>query len=305
MSFAIIQVILIQLILPIIFIVTLWREKFTNQLHWICQITFYIVFMSWLFFSGSWDFLGFYLRYVLIAVLFIAIYQSWKNIRGLPFWIKTTTKKKWNIGIHALLICIFGMYNIFVISSHLPEDETIKLVFPLKNGTYYVGHGGSNTFMNYHSDYLPQKYALDILKLNKIGARAKGLYPKELHKYAIYEDGLYSPCNGKVLETRGHLPDLTPPEKDPENALGNYIYLSCEGIDAVIYMSHMQENSVIAEDGAMIQVGEKVGTIGNTGNTTEPHLHIHAEKDGKGVPITFDGKFLVRNDIVRSNGKGE
>lgn len=305
MAFSMILVILIQLILPVIFIVTLWRGKITNKVHWVFQVIFNIVFMSWLFFSGSWDFLGFYLRYVFVGLLFIAMYQSWKNVRSLPFWVKNDTKQKWNIGIHVVLILIFGMYNVFIISSHVKADEAIELNFPLKNGTYYVGHGGSNTFTNYHSEYLPQKYALDILKLNKFGTRARGLYPKDLDKYAIYKDPLYSPCHGEVVEARGHLPDLTPPDSDPENALGNYVALLCENTDAVIYMAHMQENSVIVEIGSKIQVGQKIGTIGNSGNTSEPHLHIHAEKDGKGVPITFDGKFLVRNDLIRSNGEDE
>src|SRR5690625_1093840 len=210
MAFALIQVIVIQLILPVIFIVTLWKEKFTNKLHWICQIIFNIIFMSWLFFSGSWDFLGFYLRYVFVGLLFIAVYQSWKKVRGLSFRAKSDKKQKWNIGIHVFLMLIFGMYNVFIITSHMTEDEAIELYFPLKDGTYYVGHGGSNTFMNYHSEYLPQKYALDIVRLNRFGTRANGLYPKELDKYVIYEDVLYSPCNGQVLEARGHLPDLPP-----------------------------------------------------------------------------------------------
>lgn len=299
MTFAIIQVICIQLILPVIFIATLWKGKFTSKFQWIIQVVFNIVFMSWLFFSGSWDFLGVYVRYIFIIFLLIAIFQSWKNIRSLPFWLKSIAKQKWNIGIYVFLIFIFGMYNVFIMTSHIPDDEPIELAFPLKSGTYYIGHGGSNTFMNYHSDYPPQKYALDILKLNQFGTRAKGLYPKELDKYAIYQDALYSPCNGEILEARGHLPDLTPPDTDPENALGNYVALSCENTDAIVYMAHMEKDSVIVQEGSGVQVGDQVGTIGNSGNTTEPHLHIHAEIDGEGVPITFDGKFLVRNQLVK------
>ncbi|MGI9182408.1 MAG: hypothetical protein ACR2H9_18165 [Longimicrobiaceae bacterium] len=50
-----------------------------------------------------------------------------------------------------------------------------------------------------------------------------------------------------------------------------------------------------------------LGRVGNSGNTTQPHLHIHGERggtatsilDGEGVPIRFDGHFLVRNSLVR------
>ena len=39
--------------------------------------------------------------------------------------------------------------------------------------------------------------------------------------------------------------------------------------------------------------------VGNSGLTTEPHLHVHAERDNVAAPITFDGRWLVRNAIVR------
>jgi len=53
------------------------------------------------------------------------------------------------------------------------------------------------------------------------------------------------------------------------------------------------------------QVGDQVGTIGNPGNIIEPHLHIHAEVDGEGVPITLDENFLVRNQFIQSKGKDD
>ncbi|WP_260412143.1 M23 family metallopeptidase [Alkalihalobacillus sp. TS-13] len=50
--------------------------------------------------------------------------------------------------------------------------------------------------------------------------------------------------------------------------------------------------------GGFVKKGEEIGLVGNSGNTSEPHIHIHAGKDGKGVPIRFNGRFLVRNSLV-------
>jgi hypothetical protein len=55
-----------------------------------------------------------------------------------------------------------------------------------------------------------------------------------------------------------------------------------------------------------VRTGEKIGLVGNSGNSTEPHLHIHARSvdasaslnEGDGVPLLFDGRFLVRNSLV-------
>jgi hypothetical protein len=47
--------------------------------------------------------------------------------------------------------------------------------------------------------------------------------------------------------------------------------------------------------------------VGNTGNTSEPHLHIHVEKGGEtntilngiAVPFTINNQYLVRGDIIK------
>lgn len=174
------------------------------------------------------------------------------------------------------------------------------LDFPLQEGTYYVGQGGNHEQMNYHQAYEPQQYALDILALNSLGTRAKGLYPKELDKYEIFGHPIYSPCNGTVVEMENGLTDLTPPEADPANATGNYVALTCDlAEDTVIYLAHIQEGSVAVQEGDNVKAGELLGKVGNTGNTSEPHLHIHAEKEGVGVPLQFNNRFLVRNSLVR------
>jgi murein DD-endopeptidase MepM/ murein hydrolase activator NlpD len=55
-----------------------------------------------------------------------------------------------------------------------------------------------------------------------------------------------------------------------------------------------------------VNVGEGVYAVGNTGNTGEPHLHIHAQRLGRPgtpmggdpLPMRFDGRFLVRSEHI-------
>ncbi len=54
----------------------------------------------------------------------------------------------------------------------------------------------------------------------------------------------------------------------------------------------------MVDKGDKVQTGKRIGLVGNSGNTSEPHVHIHAEKDGKGVPIEFNGSFPVRNSLI-------
>ena len=182
-------------------------------------------------------------------------------------------------------------------------DEPLELHFPLKDGTYYVAHGGSQPVVNYHNEYKPQQYALDIVKINAWGFRAKGLYPDDPGRYAIYGEPLYSPCRGTVTSAVDGFDDRTPsdfvnglPEGTP--AAGNHVVIACGG--AQVYVAHMQKGSVRVQAGDVVDENTWIGNVGNSGNTSEPHLHLHAEKDGVGVPLTFGGRFLVRNSLVRS-----
>ncbi|MHA6261037.1 M23 family metallopeptidase [Sporosarcina sp. CAU 1771] len=285
--------------LPVVLLFTTWKAAFKSKLEWILDATSTTFVIAWLFQSGNWSWIGYYWRFLLAALLIAVLFVSWKKVRGLPFREKFNRHQKFSVGISIVLIVVFGSYNYLIFTSYTTDDPAIELTFPLKDGTYYVGQGGNSFLMNYHQEYAPQKYALDILKLNDLGIRANGLYPKELEKYQIYEDDLFSPCNAKVLESENELPDFAPPEADSENATGNYVALSCENTDAILYLAHMQKGSVTVNPNDVVQEGERLGKVGNSGNTSEPHLHIHAEKDGVGIPIRFNGKFLVRNSLMR------
>ncbi|UPW85064.1 M23 family metallopeptidase [Lysinibacillus sp. Ag94] len=287
------------IILPASFIISLWKAPFKSKLEWLLDLLVTTALIVWLFQAGNWSWVGYYVRFLWLALLIVTIIYSWKKVSNLPFTIKYSVNQKFSIGIYIILILIFGTYNALVLKSYTVAEKGIELSFPLKNGTYYVGQGGNQVLMNYHQAYPGQKYALDILKLNTFGTRASGLYPEELKNYQIYADILYSPCNGKVVDIQNALPDLPPPKSNPENPAGNHVALACENYDATIILAHMQKGSVAVAKGEKVTTGQILGKVGNSGNTSEPHLHIHAEKDGKGVPITFNDRFLVRNSLVR------
>jgi murein DD-endopeptidase MepM/ murein hydrolase activator NlpD len=68
------------------------------------------------------------------------------------------------------------------------------------------------------------------------------------------------------------------------------------------------KGSVLVRPGDRVQAGQPLACVGNSGNTTEPHLHIHAKRgdkpdsilDGEGMPMRFGGRWLIRNSVVRS-----
>ncbi|WP_432361570.1 M23 family metallopeptidase [Sporosarcina sp. UB5] len=286
--------------LPAAFIATLWKAAFKSRQEWLLDALTKMIFLVWLFKSGHWDLIGYFFRYVWVGLFIVALVMSWRKTRALPFRTTYTEKQEMTMGVQVIVLLLFTLFNVFVFTSYSVKEESIELAFPHKQGTYYVGHGGNNVQMNYHHANESQKYALDIVKLTKLGTRANGIYSKDLSKYAIFEDELYSPCNGEVVETRNDLPDLTPPESDSERPEGNYVALVCEQHDATLFLAHMQEGSVVVAEGDEVKTGQLLGKVGNSGNTSEPHLHIHAELDGVGVPLTFNDRFLVRNSLIKT-----
>lgn len=297
-TLAILELFIIQLILPTVFIISLWKGNFPCKLNWLTLAVFTVLFITWQFFSSSWGWFSYYLRFIMMLFLLLSIYSSWKKVQSLPFVIKFNLSQKMSLSFNVLLLLVFAVYNILTFSGFTTKDDAVELDFPLKNGTYYVGQGGNHVLINYHNAYASQQYAIDIVKLNKFGIRAAGIYPEELDKFVIYGEQLYSPCTGIVLGVRNDLPDLTPPDADSENVEGNFLNLLCEDEEVNVYIAHMQKGTVVVKEGVSIQKGQPIGLVGNSGNTSEPHLHIHAEKNGVGVPIHFNGRFLIRNSLV-------
>ncbi len=206
------------------------------------------------------------------------------------------------ISIGLMLIVAMPLWKSFTPYPRLPKP--IELSFPFGSGMYTVGQGGASEILNYHMAYKPVRYALDLTKVGLLGMRALGLLPANPTRYAIFGDILYSPCNGVISAARGDFPDFNPPDSDPKQPLGNHIMILVG--DVKIVMAHLQNDSVLVKVGDTVQRGQAIARIGNSGNTTEPHLHIHAERggtpdgygDGEGIPMRFDGRLLRRNDLV-------
>jgi hypothetical protein len=296
--------IITQIIIPIYFFVWLWRGNDRSKLDWLLKLFVVSLFIAHIFLAGRWDWLSYYLRYLLILLLAIAAYKSFVKAKLLPLYPPRKLGNYVSLGIGIAVTLVFlAVLGGYIPQGYVYNGESIQLSFPLKQGTYYIGQGGNSPTINYHNVNSTQRYALDITKLSALGTRANGLYPKSLARYAIFEEMLYSPCNGTVREIANDLPDLIPPQSDRDNLAGNHILVQCDRAD--VLLAHLQRDSVTVRAGDTVEVGQAIAKIGNSGNTTEPHLHIHARKEntgnslleGEAMPITFSDRFLVRNSL--------
>jgi hypothetical protein len=185
----------------------------------------------------------------------------------------------------------------------------------LHGGHFYIVSGGSNELLNPHlatlrssrfHDFRGQSYAVDIVEVGPHGTRVKGLLSRNPEDYLIFGKTVYAPCAGIVIRARDGFPDMRPPEPDREHLAGNYILLECA--DYQVLMAHFLNGSVMVKAGDVVDKGAPIARVGNSGNSGEPHLHIHAQRpaetehfmSGDPLPIVLGGRYLVRNDQVQS-----
>ena len=163
--------------------------------------------------------------------------------------------------------------------------------------------GGNTQLLNHHWKYPQQRYALDLVGLAASGRRAKGLFPSSKEAYFCFGAYIYSPLSGIVLEAEDGHPDLKVGERNPERPYGNFIILQPSNDEgSQLVLAHLMNQSITVKAGDMVQYGDVIGRIGNSGNTTEPHLHIHAQKvdNGtmKGIPLRIERRRLMRNSVI-------
>ncbi|HVT09225.1 MAG TPA: M23 family metallopeptidase [Polyangia bacterium] len=194
-----------------------------------------------------------------------------------------------------------------VVSSRLPDasEPPVALDFPLSNGAFYVVQGGASSSLNNHHVNTAQKLALDITKLGPGARRAPGLLPSDPSAYFIYGSAVSAPCAGRIRYAVDGMPDSSIPSGDVLDPAGNHVAIDCAGLDVTVVLAHLERGSVRVHTGDRIARGEVLASVGQSGHSSEPHLHIHAARDtdgfgerGFGVPMTFGGRFLIKNDVV-------
>ena len=290
----------LQIILPAFLLVGLWSGRSGSRLEWVLNVLAAGAVLLFVFLTARWDFTSYYLRFAWPLLLVIAAFRSYQRIgvgEGRP--------KASGLGVSAVLVVVFFGFSVVALRGYTAPEEALQFASPLKGGIYYVGGGGNARLINNHQVHEPQRFALDIVRLNAFGNRATGPAPRELAGYAIFGDTVYSPCSGTVVRAVDGLPDLRPPERDEGNLAGNHVVLTCGG--AKVVLAHLQRGSVAVTMGVDVRRGEVLGQVGNSGSTSQPHLHLHAERggepgeilDGAGVPIELGGRFLVRNSLFR------
>lgn len=301
-----------HLIVPLLLIWGLWRGEFKSRTSWLATMLGSGAYTLYFFLAGAgWYWVSVYFRWAIPAVFLVAtvvsLRRTWRA--DVPWWRNPGSPNGWALlATNAFLALLFGGVSLLAAQGYSYEDSrAVELSFPLRGGVWHVVHGGNGPMLNYHNVDPAQRFALDVVRLNPLGTRASGIYPSDPARYAAFGQKIYSPCAGEVIGTKAGQPDHRISGTDRENPAGNHVVVRCadEDLGVDVVLAHMTEGSVAVGEGQEVEEGQFLGRVGNSGNTSEPHLHIHAVRtgsgsilEGEGVPVLFDGRFPVRNGLV-------
>ena len=301
MQILILVIMAFSVAMPLAYAIRVWRLDEPSLRAWLLVVAETLAFVTFVLLLARWDMAGLHTRSLLAAALVMAIVFSWFRHRRRPWRAQGESlwRRRWP---NALFLAGFAGVLGYVISATLPNVDARPIASPLGAGHFMVVHGGGNTLVNYHASHKAQRHAIDIVALNDGGFRAAGILPTDPAEYAIYGVPVVSPCDGTVIGASDGLPDLAPPQTDRDNAAGNHIVLDCAGIR--LELAHLQRGSVTVVSGDRLSVGQPIARVGNSGNSSEPHLHIHAvdPATGNGVPLIISGLHPARNRTFQVEG---
>ncbi|MBN2256832.1 MAG: peptidoglycan DD-metalloendopeptidase family protein [Anaerolineaceae bacterium] len=155
----------------------------------------------------------------------------------------------------------------------LPADELLK-----------VAWGGDTRDVNQHVVVPDQRWAYDfVIEPYFTGS-------SNLNDYGCYGVDIVAPASGVVTTAHDGEPDEVPglSSNNLTAPTGNHVVIQLDETGTYLLVAHMKSGSVTVTAGQHVEEGQVIGKCGNSGNTSEPHIHIHHQRqDPNEYPINF------------------
>ncbi|HEY8224673.1 MAG TPA: M23 family metallopeptidase [Pyrinomonadaceae bacterium] len=165
-------------------------------------------------------------------------------------------------------------------------NSPIVISPPLRGSEWLAGNGPSNTSAHRRAlvpvsggAHIAQRFAIDFVQLNPDGRSFTG-DQKDNKNYRCYGAEALAVADGVVVATKDGIPENIPGATSRavpitlETVGGNHIILDL-GNGHFAFYAHLQPGSLRVKTGDKVRRGQVIGLVGNSGNSTEPHLHFH------------------------------
>ena len=180
---------------------------------------------------------------------------------------------------------------------------------PLRGGMWLAANGPSNE-SGHRRALLPiggmpviaQRFAIDYVRVDTAGSTVSGDRAHNEHFYAENSDAI-AVADGIVVATKDSIPENIPGPTSRavpitlQTVGGNHVILDIGGGRYVFY-AHLRPGTLRVHVGDRVRRGQVLGLVGNSGNSTEPHLHFHladanSPLGSEGIPYVHESFDLV------------
>ncbi|MDH3283705.1 MAG: peptidoglycan DD-metalloendopeptidase family protein [Acidobacteriota bacterium] len=233
---------------------------------------------------------------------------------GFDVYLRTARFEKFDGAIHVVWsIDAEGIVSGFYVrpapqlhkSSFLDYETKTELRLPF-DGEWTVFWGGRTVEQNYHAQVRDQRFAYDLV-VTKDDKTHEG-DGKRNEQYFCFGKPVLAPAAGVVVAAEDGVPDNVPQEMNADRPLGNHVIID-HGGGEFSFLAHFKNGSLQTEKGSRVGAGDVLGLCGNSGNSSEAHLHYHLQNsqefgNGDGLPAPFsayvaDGQPVERGEPVR------
>lgn len=165
-------------------------------------------------------------------------------------------------------------------------------------GEWIVMNGGPDVDTSHSWDLIAQRYAYDFAvadgSLRRWRPGTTGGRPED---YVCYGAAVLSPAEGVVAVARDGVRDAPGVGSgwiDPfaGDFRGNFVVIKHAGGE-FSFLAHLAPGSLRVEAGERVGRGQQVASCGNSGHSTEPHLHFQVQDradffEAAGLPVVFE-----------------
>ena len=181
------------------------------------------------------------------------------------------------------------------------ERNTTKLGLPFR-GKWFTVWGGDTKAQNYHVNFPAQKGAFDFLVLGKNNKTYERSGTRN-EDYFAFGQSIFAVCDAEVVEVITGVDDNKPGVMNSAQPLGNAVVLKTAN-DEYIFYAHFEKGTIKVEEGDMVRKGQLLGNCGNSGNSSEAHLHLHIQ-DGPDLFSDVGAKCYFEEIVVNGELKSD
>jgi hypothetical protein len=199
--------------------------------------------------------------------------------------------------------------------------EAVDLTYPFA-GRWLVQNSPANRVPSHGTTLFATSYAIDFVPVdntNRTAPLTLGalLRPEPPERFPGFGRPIVAPIAGIIVAAhdsdadhvahRG-LPSIGYALSQRRRAATGWVALAGNHVlikhaDVVVALCHLQHTSLEVRVGQRVRAGDMLGRCGNSGNSTEPHLHIQAIdspdiEHGNAVPLTFRRSLPRNGEII-------